>query len=560
MKKLSLIFILFFSLSMQAEVSKSIKSKPNKATVFLYGAELTHTESIALIAGTNEVVIEGISPLADETSISAYFKGALVIDTRKEQRYPESPKTMELDAKYNTFIHDIEDSLQWLAFDMKDVENKTIALEKEKYLLLNNRLMRGEFLRDSIPLLKASLELMRSKLINIDEELLALEKKQYKYQKLQTKLEERLNYYQLLVSQNMNGFTINQYKPINQIVVTIEAEAPIAGSLVLKYFINAAGWIPKYDINAGSNSEKLELIYRGQVYQNSQLDWSNISLTLSTSNPTQGNTKPILSTWNLFFGYPNSYPSYQYDYKKQPAQNYNLIQRPQIQSKSIQEDNSGDMAEVKSLEPVFTMSENMMRVEYVIKTKYSIASDNKAHNVIINKEEIPVTYAFMAVPKLDNNAFLMGKITNWEDLNLLPAAARIYFDDSYIGVTTVDPNTVKDTLYLDLGRDKSITIKRQNLKEKCKEQVIGDDKIVTKTIEITIRNTKAIDIAFELEDQIPITSDPSIKIELIKSDGAILNELTGKLTWKLRLKSKETKRIVFSFEVKYPKDKVIGAL
>lgn len=560
MKILNMLFILFFSHTLMAENTKPIKSKPNKATVFLYGAELTHTETIPLLSGTNEIVVEGISPQADESSISAYFKGALVIDTRKQVKYPESPKTLELDAKYNTTIHDIQDSLKWLSFDLKDIDNKILALGKEKNLLLNNRLMRGEFIRDSIPLLEASLNLMRSRLMNIDESLLALEKKQYKLQTLYSKLEERLNYFQVLVNQNLNGFTINQYKATYQIIVTIEAEAAMTGALVLKYYVSSAGWVPKYDINAGSTSEKLELIYRGQVYQNTQIDWSNISLTLSTSNPNQGNTKPVLTTWNLFYGYPNSYPSFQYNNQKGAPQNYNMIQRPSIKSKNLQEDVSADMSEVKSAEPVFTVSENMMRAEYVIKTKYSIESDNKAHNVIINKEDIPVTYAFMAVPKLDNNAFLMGKIINWEDLNLLPAAARIYFDDSYIGVTAIDPNTVKDTLYLDLGRDKSITIKRQNLKEKCKEQVIGDDRIVTKTVEITIRNTKSMEIAFELEDQIPITADNTIKIELLKSDGAIHNDLTGKLTWKLKIKPKETKRVVFSFEVRYPKDKVIGAL
>lgn len=560
MKHLILIIAVFTAWSIQAELPKAIKSKADMATVYLYGAELTHNEYINLVAGTNEVVLEGISPMADEASISAYFKGALVIDTRKEVKYPESPKTMEVDARYNTYIHDIEDSLQWLAFDQKDVSNKKEALAKEKYLLLNNRLMRGEYLKDSIPLLKASLDLMHTRLLTIDEELLALEKREYKYSKLQAKLEERLNYYQLLVDQNANGLldVTQQYKAINQIIVTIEAEAAVSGNLAVKYYVSSAGWLPKYDVNAGSSREKLELIYRAQVYQNTGIDWSNVALTLSTSNPSQGNTKPLLSTWNLFYGYPNSYSYYQNTDKKK-MQNYNIIQRPSVQTKDVaNESQTDDFSEAP--EPVFTVAENMLRAEYIIKTKYSIAADNKAHNVIINKEEVPVTYTFMAVPKMDNSAFLMGKITNWEDLNLLPATARIYFDDSYIGMTTVDPNTVRDTMYLDLGRDKSITIKRQNLKDKCKEQIIGDDKIVTKTIEITVRNTKTMDIAFELEDQIPITYDNTIRIELVKSDGASLNDLTGKLTWKMKLKPKETKKIVFSFEVKYPKDKVIGTL
>jgi uncharacterized protein (TIGR02231 family) len=154
----------------------------------------------------------------------------------------------------------------------------------------------------------------------------------------------------------------------------------------------------------------------------------------------------------------------------------------------------------------------------------------------------------------------MGKVVNWEDLNLIPGAAKIYFDDSYIGTTTIDPISTKDTLYINLGRDRSIIVKRQNVKEKCKEQLVGEFKMVSKTIEITVRNTKAIGLAFEIEDQIPITIDPAIKITLGDNDGAIYNEVTGKLTWKINIKPKDTKKIRFTYEVKYPKDKFIQGL
>lgn len=554
---------LFFS-SLQGENIKTIKTKPSKATVFLYGAELTHSEYITLNAGNNEIIFEGTAPDADESSLSAFFKGALVIDVRKEQKYPESPKTMEMDAKYNSIINSISDSIVEMDFLMKDFLNKMTALDKEKYLLLNNRLMKGEFLRDSIPLLKASLDLMRTRLNDIDQEHLSLERKHYKADKLKKEMEARVGYYTLLVSQNLNNMNINQYKAINRIIVTIESEATMSGNLNVRYFVAAAGWLPRYDISAGSSSDKLELVYRAQVYQNTQLDWNNISLTLSTSNPSQGNSKPELSKWDLVYGYPNSYINQKKLISPQPNNNYNYLEnKPTMKTKkmnSAQEDFDGVAMgdDVSQAEPAFTMDESMMRVEYTVKTKYNIASDNKAHNVIINKESVPVSYTFAAVPKLDNEAFLMGKVINWEDLNLLPALARLYFDDSYLGNTVVNPNSFKDTMYLNLGRDKTIKIKRQNLKDKCKEQIIGDDKIIVKTIEITIRNTKTVAMDFELEDQIPVAGVNTIKIELLKSDDAEYNELTGKLTWKLKIKPKETKKIVFSYQVKHPKSNVIG--
>jgi len=325
----------------------------------------------------------------------------------------------------------------------------------------------------------------------------------------------------------------------------------------MKYYVASAGWLPRYDIMATSGKEKIQLIYRAQVYQNTGIDWKDVNLTLSTSNPNQGNTKPVLNTWNLFYGYPNSY------LQNQNAYGYKVPTTQKTETEDVK-DNSESMSDFDdaafSAEPLFTISDNMMRAEYIIKTKYSIASDNKSHNVVINNVEVPVTLTYSAVPKLDKDAFLMGKVVNWEDLNLLPANAKLFFDDSYIGLTASDPNTVKDTLYMDLGRDRSIIVKRQNLKDKCKDQVIGDDHIVTKSIEITVRNTKTIALDFEVEDQIPITSDNTIKINLLNKDGAIYNELTGKLTWKINVKPKDSKKVVFTYEVRYPKGKYIGTL
>ena len=92
MKNLFIILAFFTTGSLFAETIKTIQPQPKKATVYLSGAELSYFESIYLTAGTNQIIIEGVSPYVDEQSIPAYFKGALVIDSRKSLRYPEQTK------------------------------------------------------------------------------------------------------------------------------------------------------------------------------------------------------------------------------------------------------------------------------------------------------------------------------------------------------------------------------------------------------------------------------------------------------------------------------------
>lgn len=566
MKNLILLFVLCYSYLAQAETIKTIQPQPKKATVYLSGAEISYLESIYLVAGTNQIILEGVSPYVDEQSISAYFKGALIIDSRKSLRYPEQAKTNKIEQNYQIMIDKITDSLEDLSYLIKDCNNKISGYQRERQLLLNNRLIKGEFAKDSLGLLKSSLDLLRNRLTNIDEEELNIEKRLNKLEKRKNILQTRYNHFVNLQS-NHQWVDPNLSTPIHQIIVTIEATIPITGNLSVKYYIANAGWMPLYDIQSTSGSSKIQLIYRAQVYQNSGLNWKDISLVLSTSNPSVGNTKPVLNEWNLVFGYPNSYTDNLYKKTKTPnALNYNTLPSKSLKEQNIrmQEDDSRGVEmngnNNSEIEQLFTVNGNLLRTEYEIKTKYNIQSDNKSHHVIINNIEVPVNLAYLAVPKLDSDAFLMGKISNWEDLNLIPAMARIYFDESYIGTTSVYPESLKDTLYVNLGRDKSIVIKRQNVKEKCKETILGEFKVVTKTIEITIRNTKGIALDFEIDDQIPVSKDPAIKVTLIDNDKAVYNEVTGKLTWAMNIKPKDIKKLRFSFEVKYPKDKVVAGL
>lgn len=561
MKKILLILFASVVLSTTAQTSKTIKPKPNKVTVYLYGAEIAYDASVNLLAGTNEIIIEGVSPYMDENSISAFFKGAMIIDTRKGVRYPEQVKAPDREKKYNAIIERISDSLEELEYSITDCNNKKATLEKEKYLLLNNRLMRGEFAKDSLNLLRSSLDLLRARMNNIDEETLNQNKKLGKMYKVQGKLLLRKEHFENLVANESIVETDIPYTPIYQLIVTVESEAALTGNLNFKYYVANAGWLPRYDIIAGSGNDKIQLVQRAQVSQSTGVDWKDVNLVLSTSNPNMGNIKPELNLWNLIYGYPNSYIEKKNKDMSKVTNNYlQFNSAPKLNNTESLDFEGNTPSIAQQVEPIFTMNENLLRVEYNIKTKCNIESDNKSHNVVVSTNDVPISMTYMAVPKLDKDAFLMAKIANWEDLNLLPANARIYFDESYIGMTVVDPGTVKDTLYMDLGRDRTITVKRVQMKDKCKEQILGDDKVIIKTIEITVRNTKGIPLDFEVEDQIPVSTDPSIKVTLLESDKALYNELTGKLTWKMKVKSKDIKKIQFSFEVRYPKTKIVSGL
>jgi glucose dehydrogenase len=57
-----------------------------------------------------------------------------------------------------------------------------------------------------------------------------------------------------------------------------------------------------------------------------------------------------------------------------------------------------------------------------------------------------------------------------------------------------------------------------------------------------------------MEDQIPLSRNKEILVELLENQDAAYDEKTGKLTWEFDLSSKSNGEKQFSYQVKYPKD------
>ena len=554
MKSLFLSAVLLLSTFTYAQ-NKPIKAKLQRATVYLQGAHLFYNETINLNQGINDLVFENISPSINVTSLQANSKEGTVMEVRQNIKYKEQPKPTK---KYEIEIERVQDSLENFKFIETELNNKLKVLANEKSLLTNNKLMRGELFNDSLLLLQNSLIFLKAKLNEIYEQETKVEIQKNKNLKVVTKLNERL---QLLYDLQSNNGEINieETQPIYQVIVTVYAETALQTQVNFNYLIANANWVPMYDLQATTLTNNFQLKYFANITQNSGLDWKNANLTLSTSNPNEANFKPELTPWYLSF----------LEYRQKQSINYlsNALAPVQATRKSMRIDadepsqESLSQIEEKPLTDYINVSQNLIRTEYEIKLNYNIASDGRAHKVLINQRAVPMILAFAAVPKLCTDAFLQAKIVGWEDLNIIPGSARLYFDGTYVGEMYLNANSNSDTLSVNLGRDKTIAITRKKIKEKFKVKFIDNEKVETRTIELMVRNTKNIPIEMELEDQIPIVQGTEeIKVKLINSDDAELDELTGKLKWRVKLGVKDSKKITFTYEIKYPKNKPVAGL
>jgi uncharacterized protein (TIGR02231 family) len=126
-----------------------------------------------------------------------------------------------------------------------------------------------------------------------------------------------------------------------------------------------------------------------------------------------------------------------------------------------------------------------------------------------------------------------------------------------VGKSTLNVRQLKDTLTLSLGTDNSILVKREKRKDFTSRKVIGSNRTDTYSFLITIRNNKSNQVKITLNDQIPVSSNSSIKVDPLELSGGKLDGLTGELKWDLEMKPQETKQIILTYSVKYPKDQTV---
>jgi uncharacterized protein (TIGR02231 family) len=536
-----------------AITEKNIKSKIESVTVFTSGAQITRSSSVSVGSGTTLIVFEGLEPSIVPRSIQAGGTGNFIImDVQHTVKYPEkknaaSPKNLRQ-------IQLLEDSIVMLDFDMEELITKRDALNIEKNTLLNNRMIKGETKRDTLNLLKDAMVFLREKMANINSELFKLKKEEYR---LNIKKEKMQNDLELLRNYNVNTGEVVKDETSYQVVVTVSSDAPASGQLTINYMLQNAGWSASYDLRAKGAGNSIQLTYKAQVFQNTGADWNDVKLTLSTANPNQSNVKPSLNTWWLSF--------HEQYYRPSPSAYHRAETTTTAKSIDGEADKSGVVEEqsdmlLQTIADYTSAQENIANVEYEIKMPYTIPSDAKAHFVAVQTKDITAEYAHFAAPKADKDAFLVAKITNWDELNLVSGRANIYFDNTYVGESYINSNNLTDTLDITLGRDKNMVVTREKQKDKTKEKIVGEDKLKTVTYEITVRNTKSSTSVFNLQDQIPVSQNKEVVVTLIEASGAAVNEDTGILSWKMNIKPKETKKVTITYSISFPKNKLIAGL
>lgn len=542
---LAFMALLFCSTILSAQTRKKVTIE--HATVFLNGAELESSARVNLTSGETEVVFTNIAGNVNQQSLNVgATNGAIVQSAVFKNDYLA-------DDNLSPRAQEITDSIDYLNDRKGDLNTDMQVVNEQIAVLSQNKKVSGEQSGLSVSELQKMLALVKTQMHSLLNERTDINDKVTKIDKRITKLRQQLQ------EEKQKG-----YQPGGQLLVKFYCTRTVTSDITISYVVPNAGWSPSYDIRVDKVNSPVELAYKAHVYQNSGVSWDKIKLTLSTGNPNEGVQAPTLNPWYLNFMQPvaKRYIDNQYGYSANRINSDAYSSNNQLQEVTVRSYKkplvSPSAPKTGNISNYVQVDNSGVNTQFDIDLKYTIPSDGQTHNVAIKKHELPATYRYFAVPKLDRDAFLQARVTDWEDLNLLPGATNIFYEGTYVGQGYIDMRNVKDTMNISLGRDKKVIIRREREKDLRSVRTIGSNVREEFVYTMSIRNTRNQAIDITILDQLPISNDNSIEIEDTKHDGAELDKTTGALSWKLNVQPNTTSKVQLGFMVKYPKGKQLN--
>ncbi|MCX6210418.1 MAG: mucoidy inhibitor MuiA family protein [Bacteroidetes bacterium] len=614
MKKILMMAFALVTINVYANDERNIvKSELKNATVYKSGAELTHTASANLKQGNNELVIDNIANAIDVNSIQIKTPNAVTL------MGVEFNNNYLIPIEKSNRIKTLEDSVEKMQYNW-NILNEALLSNNELYEVLRaNRDLKGTQAGLSVAEVIKLMDYYKLKLQDLRETEQSLREKMKKIEEQKVKLQNQISEESKknittagrLVLQ-LNAATSGKYdftisyiannaywtpfydvrvddikSPIKLITKAKIAQttgidwkqvklslststpsqygaAPILNAWYLAYInpvsyynkkLSTMNSIQPYGYNENDKFKELQGRVAGVQVTEGFAVGSSSTIRLRGSGSISSSSEPLYVV--------NGVPMEKSEVDKLNPNNYKSVDvLKDAASTSIYGARGANGVIVitlkDGLDDYISVAENTLNLSYDIDLPYDVPTNGKTQTATIATQDIDATYKHYAVPKLDKDAYLLAEIADWGKLNLLPGEANIIFEGTYVGKSFIDPTSTNDTLNLTLGRDKRVTIKRDKLIDYSSIKFLGTNKLQKFTYQITVKNTKKEAINLLLKDQFPLTSNKEIEVELLDDGGAEVNTDLGILNWKIKLNAGESKKIKFTYTVKYPKEKTLN--
>jgi len=505
----------------QAEESIRKTSRVQQVTLYPSAAEVIRETKLDLEKGVYELIFPGLSNQLYDQSFQVSAQGDYQIMSISSRL--SSKDGYKQESKYIRLAHELEQ----LDHKIHGLQSELKALSGEEHLLGENKSLGGTQGIDLQKLQSVS-TYYRKRLEEINLRKYAIQKEQQSLSQKRSDVQNAIN--KFIAKINGQG---------KELVLKIESAKAQRILISFSYLINQqVSWQDNYDLYFEDLKQDLRLHHKAIVRQSTGEDWENVKLSFSTGYPNMSGSLPAFSPYFLNTYYPT---------KRSPR----AYAMEDTESMSVQSTSKDNKAGNASFRPISIQDRSLSKT-YHLAGKHTILSGTE-ENIHLEKMELQATFVYRAIPKLNEHVFLEALVKNWEDLELSAGEVLVYNQGSFINRFFFNSVNQKE-MRLSLGIDPQLNVKRDKVKDQESSKLFGSTIKKTFNYRLSAKSLKDEAVELVILDQIPISRNDKVKVEILEMDGAILNREKGELKWKFDLDAKGSKEVRFGYEISHPKD------
>lgn len=512
--------------------NQQIDSKIESVTVYRNGAFITRVGAVEVPAGNGTILVYGLSDQLDPKTARISTNGDFdILSIRHQHDFLAQQED-------NQEVKDLKEKKEQLTQQQKEVQLDKQVFEEELKFLNSDKLISKEKKELSVEQMNALMDFYRDRLKEIKRSILDSEN-------VLAKIVDELT----AISKQISQFS-KPRKRVSQFIVETYSTKEIQSNIELSYWTKNARWSSLYDVKMNDIKEPLLIQSNASLVNSTGEDWDEIDLTLSTGNPWRSMVIPTVSPWWIDFSH--AYPSISMEEKDKSELLYNMRSQKRMDA---------TMDETIVLPPPLPetiVSENITTMEFKIAGKRTIPSNHLPNTIKLETNSIEAKFRYVAVPAKSTYAFLRATVKDWQKMSFSYGEASLYFEGTYIGKTMLNPNEATDSLNISFGPDIAVAVSRQKEKDYSETRWFGTKKSETIGYSFEVRNNKGTTIDILIQDNLPISTNESIEVDILNTGEANYHKETGILTWDTIIDAGQTYGDHFAYKLTFPKGEVVA--
>lgn len=527
-----------------------VSSNISSVKLFTSRAEISRISSLNLKKGINTIVIEGLPDSLYDWSVKGTLpekfngrimsievsKAALIEKKRKNILVIEKKleELTELDSELTDDLANIKQQENFLDSVTKFTEqeaSKELSTRLPQTTVWNNTMDYISIKKKNILNSRRSIHKKRRDLAKeiqkLEFELSQIAGKKYysSYMRLNKAIEqntasmETQQYGDLSDQYEIQQKSLMESSPgmdtEKRIMLTVFSSEESRADFSLTYIIPETFWKMRYDFRASKNKNEIEVIVYSEIYQKTGEDWKNINLSLSTSAPVSSINIPNVPSW---------YIDVRRDFSKSKIQASKMIQESYA---SDERDSESDSFKEAAPIPETAITSKGLSMEIAFPVKQTIESSESYQKKYLKsytlKKGKSLDFFLQTVPEMSSSSYLIAEVSNSTELPWLAGEAQIFLENEFAGKLDIPDTAVNMNRELVLGIDPSVKSKKELLnKYEDKAGLFGGNRKIIYTYKITVENSTKESKKITVIDNIPVSRNSEIKVEIEQASMAHL--------------------------------------